>query len=169
MKKTELQETIDNLNKTVANLVAANSEFIKKSNEKIEKLEKQVEVKYLPCNLEQEVLRVAQTSISEAIKSTLTGYSSPLNKFVTQEVDENNTFLKTLISDSFSQVIRKEEFKQAIVNAFSHKVARTIVSNNDGLFERVSQELKQDSVFKAKMALAVSNIVEECLREKKTS
>ena len=36
-------------------------------------------------------------------------------------------------------------------------------SQHDGLFDKVSNELKQDSVFKAKMSLAVSNVVEECL------
>jgi hypothetical protein len=57
-------------------------------------------------------------------------------------VDENSTELRALISDSFVQVIRKDEFKQAIVSAFSHKVARSIISNNDGLFDKVSNELK---------------------------
>jgi hypothetical protein len=65
-------------------------------------------------------------------------------------------------------VILTDEFKQSIVSAFSHKVARTIISNNDGLFDKVSNELKQDSVFKARMAMAVSNVVEECLRDRES-
>ena len=72
-------------------------------------------------------------------------------------------------NDSFVQVIRKDEFKQAIVSAFSHKVARSIISNNDGLFDKVSNELKQDAVFKSRMALAVANVVNECLLEREGS
>ena len=47
-------------------------------------------------------------------------------------------------------------------------MARNIISNNDGLFDKVSNELKQDAVFKSKMALAVSNVVEECLNERRS-
>ena len=56
-----------------------------------------------------------------------------MNKKEQEVVNENNAFLKQLISDSFNQVIRTEEFKQSIISAFSHKVARTIISNNEGL------------------------------------
>ena len=117
--------------------------------------------------LQEEILRAAQEAVSSSIRETLTKYDSPLVKLTKQVVEEHTTELKTLISDSFRTVIRTEEFKQSILSAFSHKVARTIISNNDGLFDKVSNELKQDSVFKAKMALAVSNVVEECLTERK--
>ena len=82
-------------------------------------------------------------------------------------INENSPFLKELISESFNSVIRTQDFKESIINAFSHKVARNIISNNDGLFDKVSNELKQDAVFKSKMALAVSVVVEECLKERK--
>lgn len=116
--------------------------------------------------LEQEILRASQTAIAESIKTVLTGYNSPLNKLVAEVVNQETPFLRAIISDSFNQVIRTEDFKTAIVSAFSHKVARSIISNNDGLFDKVANELKQDSVFKAKMALAVSNVVNECLNSK---
>lgn len=118
---------------------------------------------------EKDVLQTAQLAINNSIKECLTKYDSPLVKLVKAVVDENSTELKKLISDSFTAVIRTTEFKQAIVNAFSHKVARTIISNNDGLFDKVSNELKQDAIFKAKMAMAVSNVVDECLRERSES
>jgi predicted oxidoreductase (fatty acid repression mutant protein) len=117
--------------------------------------------------LEQDILRTAQTSIAKAIADTLGGYNSPLTKLIISVVDENAKELRAIISDSFTQVIRTDDFKKSIVNAFSHKVSRTIISNNDGLFDKVSNDLKQDAVFKAKLSLAVANVVEECLTEKK--
>lgn len=119
-------------------------------------------------NLEQDILQASQQAISASIRETLTKYDSPMVKLVRQVVDENSAELKTLISDSFQKVIRTEEFKTSILSAFSHKVARTIISNNDGLFDKVSNDLKQDAIFKAKMAMAVSNVVEECLSERKS-
>lgn len=121
-----------------------------------------------PSQLEQEILRTAQKSIDVAIQKTLQDdYNSPLKKLIVSVVEENSKELRTMISDSFVHVIRRDEFKQAIVNAFSHKIARTIISNNDGLFDKVSKELKQDSVFVSKMTLAVDNVINECLNENK--
>ena len=119
--------------------------------------------------LEQQVLQAAQTSIAAAIKESLTNYNSPLVKLTQSVVNDHTTELRSMISDAFVQVIRTDDFKKSIVDAFSHKVARSVISNNDGLFDKVANELKQDATFKAKMALAVANVVEECLIERKKS
>jgi hypothetical protein len=118
-------------------------------------------------NLEKDILQAAQQAIGKSIQESLSRFDSPLVKLVHTVVAEHNTELKQLITDSFQTVIRTEEFKASIINAFSHKVARTIISNNDGMFDKVSNELKQDSVFKVKMSLAVATVVEEVLNERK--
>ena len=120
--------------------------------------------------MEQDILKAAQHAIGESITKVMTsGYDSPINKLVLSVVNENSMELRNIISESFTKVIRTDEFKQSIVNAFSHKVAKTIISNNDGLFDKVSNELKQDAIFKSKMAIAVSNVVEDCLRERNSN
>ena len=137
-------------------------------SEKIEKLSKQVEEKHLPITLEQDILKTCQSSIAASIKSVLEGYSSPLNKLIVSVIDSHSIELKEIVDSSFKKVIRTEEFKASIVSAFSHKIARSIISNNDGLFDKVNNELKQDPVFKSKITLAISNIVEECLKQQNT-
>jgi hypothetical protein len=122
----------------------------------------------LPITLEQDILRTAQIAMNESIQKALTDYNSPLKKLTEAVILENTTFLKGLISDCFNSVIKTEDFKNSIITAFSHKVARSIISNNDGLFEKVSNELKQDAIFKSKMSLAVSNVVEDCLTERRS-
>ena len=163
------QKTIDNLLKIVQELRTENAKFREDVKLQVDSINSKIDKKHLPIYLEQDILQVAQQSISDAIKSVLSGYNSPLSKLIYSVVDENSQSLRTIISDSFTQVIGKEEFKQSIVNAFSHKVARSIISNNDGLFDKVSNELKQDAVFKSRMAIAVSNVVNECLLERGVS
>ena len=165
---TKEQQTIDNLLKTVQDLRTENSKFREDVKMQVEAINTKTEKKHLPITLEQDVLRTAQIAMNESIQKVLTDYNSPLKKLVEAVVSENTTFLKQLISESFNTVIRTDEFKNSIINAFSHKVARNIISNNDGLFDKVSNELKQDAVFKSKMALAVSNVVEECLNERRS-
>lgn len=165
---TQEQKTIDSLLKAVQELRTENLKFREDVKLQVEAINGKTEKKHLPIYLEQDILKAAQQAINESIvKALSSGYDSPMVKLVKSVVEENSAELRFLISDSFVQVIRKEEFQQAIVNAFSHKVARSIISNNDGLFDKVSNELKQDAIFKSKMALAVSNVVEECLIERK--
>jgi hypothetical protein len=167
---TKEQQTIDNLFKAVQDLRSENQKFREDVKLQVETINGKTEKKHLPIYLEQDILKSAQLSIDTAIKKVLQDdYNSPLKKLIISVVDENSSELRTLISDSFVQVIRKDEFKQAIVSAFSHKVARSIISNNDGLFDKVSNELKQDAVFKSRMALAVANVVNECLLEREMS
>lgn len=165
--KLEEKKLIEQLIESVNRLSESNAEFQKSIKSEISIVKQETEKIYKPFNLEQEILQSAQKAVGESIIKVLTsGYDSPLTKLVKLVVDENSVELKQIISDSFTQVIRKEEFKASILNAFSHKVARTIISNNDGMFDKVSNELKQDVIFKSKMALAVSNVVNECLIER---
>lgn len=163
-QQTILESTINNLSESVRKMVEVNNQF--QSNIKTEIESTKNKVKNAPVNLEADILQACQTSINDSIKSCLTGYDSPLSKLILSVVEENTGELRKIISDSFTQVIRTEDFKKSILDAFSHKVARNIISNNDSLFDKVGNDLKQDPIFKAKMALAVSNVVEECLQEK---
>lgn len=131
----------------------------------LEAVNAKVDQKHTPIHLEKDILSAVQSSMDKVIREALAGYNSPLTALVKGVVDSHSTELRKTISDSFEEVIRTEDFKRSIVSAFSHKVARSIISNNDGLYDKVANELKQDSVFKAKMALAVANVVEECLRK----
>lgn len=160
------QKTIDKVFELLSDIKRENNEFKNQTTQTVESINKKVDAKLFPVTLEQDILSVTQNSIQAAIKESLTKYDSPLVKLVTQVVNEHSQQLKQIISESFDEVIQMDEFKAAIRDGFSHKVARTIISNNDGLFEKVSNELKQDSVFKAKMSLAVANVVNECLTEK---
>ena len=161
------QKTIDTLLKAVQDLRSENSKFREDIKLQVDSINAKTEKKHLPITLEQDILGTAQVAMNESIQKVLTEYNSPLKKLTEQVVLENSSFLKELISDSFNSVIRTDDFKKSIVSAFSHKVARNIISNNDGLFDKVSNDLKQDAIFKSKMSLAVSNVIEECLSERK--
>ena len=161
------QQTIDSLLKAIQDLRTENTKFREDIKLQVETINIKTDKKHLPITLEQDILRTAQVAMNESIQKVLTDFGSPLRKLTESVINENSVFLKQLISDCFNSVIKTEDFKQSIVNAFAHKVARSIISNNDGLFDKVANELKQDAIFKSKMSLAVSNVVEECLTERK--
>jgi hypothetical protein len=152
--------------KEVSELVRNLRDSFSKVQERVKECEEKVEKKHIPITFESNILSTVQCAMNDSIKSVLTNYNSPFNKLVASVVDSHSTELRSIINDSFTKVIQTEDFKESIVSAFSHKVARSIISNNTGLFDKVSNELKQDATFKAKLAIAVSNVVEECLKTK---
>jgi len=160
------QKTINQLCEMVNDIKNENKTLTEKLNKTIEDMNTKVNQKHIPLSLEKDILGVMQSSVQKAIEESLTKYDSPLVKLVTCVVNEHSVELKEIITESFDVVIKKDEFKKAIRDGFSHKVARTIISNNNGLFEKVSNQLKQDMVFKSKMSLAVANVINECLENK---
>ena len=163
MSKDEFSNAINQMRSATSDLRGARECVLNTA----EHINKKLEEKYLPINLEHDILCSIQASIHDAIKSSLSGYDSPMKKLVLRVVAKYESDLLKVIDESFYSVIKTDEFKKAILDGFSHKVARTIISNNDGLFEKVSNDLKQDQTFKAKMTLAVANVVNECLNESK--
>jgi hypothetical protein len=162
------QKTIDQLYKIVSDIKTENRLLVEKLTKTIEEINIKVNQKHVPITLEQDILSTVQTSMQKAIQESLSAYGSPLIKLITEVVNANSKELKEIIASSFNEVIKMDDFKAAIKTGFSHKVARTIISNNDGLFDKVSNDLKQDAIFKSKMALAVANVVNECLENRKS-
>jgi hypothetical protein len=160
MTKTET-ELLSKIQDSINTFKNYNQQF---KNEIIAEVETIKKIK-APEQLETDILSAVQLSINKSIVSVLTDYSSPLKKLVSAVITKHEKELTNIIDDSFTTVIKTEGFKESIVNAFSHKVARSIISNNEGLFDKVANELKQDQKFKAKITLAVATVVEECLKK----
>jgi hypothetical protein len=159
------KKIIEKISNNFAELAANYKETVATMQKVMEAVNKKIDQKHVPVHLENDILSAVQSSMDKVIRESLSGYNSPLIKLVQEVVNNHTGELRTTITTSFEEVIRTEDFKLAIVSAFAHKVARSIISNNDGLYDKVANELKQDSVFKAKMALAVANVVEECLKK----
>jgi len=166
MKQSE-QTTVNELAELVRSLRSENAQFQSDVTSQVEAIKEKTDKKHLPVTLEQDILMVAQQSIQEAIGKSLSNYDSPIALLVKEVVGEHKDELKGIINTAFAEAIRTENFKASIVSAFSHKVARTIILNNDSLLDKVSNELKQDKVFKSRATVAVANVVESCLKDSK--
>lgn len=166
MNKEE-QKTVDQLYQMVSQIKQENKILTEALTDMVNKLNEKVEKKNEPIYLERDILQVLQVSMSKAIQDCLSGYNSPLTKLVNSVVESRSEELRKIITDSFDDAIAKEEFKSAIREGFSHKIARTLTNNNGGLFDKVSNELKQDAMFKSKMTIAIANVVNECMEERK--
>jgi len=98
---TKEEKTVEKLLELLGEIRKENKEFRDSIGARVETIEKQVEKKHAPVNLEVEIVRAAQSSIHEAIKSALTGYNSPLTKLILSVVDENSKELRLRRQDQF--------------------------------------------------------------------
>jgi hypothetical protein len=130
-------------------------------------LKNEIAKKNVPISLEQEILNCSRTAISKTIQNVLESHQSPLFKLVTEVISSHNPELRQIINSAFESVIKSDDFKQSILSAFSHKISRLLISNNDKLLETVTNELQKDATFRAKLALAMSNVV-ETFKERKS-
>ena len=159
---TKEQQSIKEVRDLLSEIKSANREFMEQVNMETKKIDDKVDKKLFPVTLEQDILREAQAAIQKSIVDCLTGYNSPLTKLTNEVVGNHSDELKGLISEVLESVIRADEFKEGMREAFCHKVSRSMISEQQGMIEKISQELKNDPVFKSKLTVAIANVVDEC-------
>jgi hypothetical protein len=105
--------------------------------------------------LEQQVMKHLGSAISEAVKGKLSVYDSPLQKIAEQVVAAHAPEIKAAMDSLLVATINGDEFKQALKDAFTHKLAKVAVSKLDGAFEKSFASMFNDPVTKARMVLAI--------------
>lgn len=111
--------------------------------------------------LEKQILNGVNDAIKISIVDSLSGYNSPLRKLSDKVVQENEEKIHLIMNKAFKFVISTDSFKKTILEEFQHKVAKMLVSNLSGQVEKSVNIIKQDPTLKAKMILAIENIIEE--------
>ena len=99
---------ITSLLNRIESLEKSNREFQKSLGDTVAAMQTKVERPIKPFELQETILSIVQKSMTDCIKTTLTGYSSPLTPLITNVVHEHNDELKQMIRDAFSEVIRTE-------------------------------------------------------------
>lgn len=112
-------------------------------------------------NLEKDILNSTQLAIGKAIGENLTGYHNPLSKLITEVVDSHRNELKEIIESNFTKVIRSKEFDKSVKNAFNHKLAKILVSKLEGSVEKCVNTLRSDPIVRARMILAIEDIIRD--------
>lgn len=158
------QETIDKLYNLLSDIRDENEKFKDSINKKVDTYTEKVDKKVEPLYFEQDIVQAIKQSIQKAMIESLTSYDNPLSKLIKSVVQSHYDELRTIVDNSFMIAIKTEDFKQAMTDEFSHKVARTLITKNDGMLEKVCNDLKQDAAFRSKVTLAIDKVVNECVK-----
>ena len=156
------EKVIEQLLQTVKELKEDNAKFKQSVSDYILAVNTKVNNKHLPINFEAQILEATKMSIADSIQKALVGgYNNPLHKLIEGVINEHSKELKDIVTRAFDSAIKTEDFESSIKDAFLHKISRLMISANDGMVEKITNELRQDAVFRAKMVTAIAQIIED--------
>ncbi len=113
--------------------------------------------------MEDAIVNTAKTAIKESIINNLTGYNSPFNKMANDVIMQHEAEFKKLFETEVASLINSDDFKSAMSEALHTRLAKILVSKLGGELEKRVNSLKQDPTTRAKITVAISNIIEENL------
>lgn len=134
--------------------------------EKVDSLEKKVEVKHLPVMFEQQIMEAVDKSLAKALSEAMTGYNSPLVKYAHNVVAKFQTQIESIFENVVQESIQTEDFKQRVREVLLNKIAKTMISGVDGSIDKTVNLMKQDQVFRSRLTLSVNGLVDEFLKQK---
>lgn len=105
-------------------------------------------------NLEQQIIQTVQEGIGEAIKARLTGYQSPLSTMLDGVVKSREPELRELMEEVLDEALLGD-FRSALREAVTHKLARVITSKMEGEIEKRANELRASPEVRARITLAI--------------
>ena len=110
-------------------------------------------------DLEKEILNAARSGIIDAIKTKLGGYNSPLDAILTGTVKAHEAELRGLVTEAFTESLGNTTFRADIKQAVRHSLAKCLVQKFGGEIEKQVNELKSDPSTRARITLAIEEIV----------
>lgn len=98
--------------------------------------------------------------IRDGIKKRLTdGYNSPLDKMLTAALEAYSIPFKQLLEHSVGTCLEDAEFREEIAVAVRHSLAKTLIQRFGGEMEKQINVLKSDPTTRARITLAIEEIV----------
>lgn len=115
----------------------------------------------MELDTEAELLRAIRQGLAEGIKSKITSYNSPLDKMIETCVSGHGETLRKLLNESMTAAVADEGFRTQIREAVHHKLAKTLIDRFGGELEKQVNVLKSDPSTRARITLAIEEIVKE--------
>lgn len=111
--------------------------------------------------MEDRILESVRVAMNNAITQELVGYNKPLSKLTEKVISDHSSELYNLINDEFSKLLASDGFKVALQDALHQKLAKTLIARMGGELEKQVNELKKNPQTRAKITLAISQLIDE--------
>lgn len=116
------------------------------------------EEKLKKLDLENEVVGAAHSAIVEAMKAKLSSYHTPLDELIKAVVTKHSSDIQARLDAAVSQALTGD-FGAALEDACAKKLAKVLISKMEGEIEKQANELRSSPEFRAKLTLAIGDVV----------
>lgn len=110
--------------------------------------------------LQKQILETAKNAIGQAIQTELVGYNKPLSVLTSKVVDSHHGELFSIINNEVAQLIGGNDFRDVIKEQLNKSLAKVLIQKMGGELEKQVNNLKQNPQTRARITLAISEIVE---------
>ena len=111
-------------------------------------------------DIEKQVMGNVREAIGKSIVEQLSSYHSPLKALTEAVVAKHNPDLFELIDGEFSKLIGGKAFRDDLRRALNKKLARLLIEKMGGELEKRVRELKENPETRAKITLAIGEIID---------
>jgi carbon storage regulator len=116
----------------------------------------------MDIDAEKVIEHALRDAIREGIKARIADrYDSPLAKWLTESVTAQALKFRKLLDDAVGSCLSDADFTASIAAAVRSTLAKTLVQQFGGQLERQVNTLKSDPVTRARIVLAIEEIVEQ--------
>lgn len=112
-------------------------------------------------DIESEILKAAKSGLADAFNKELVGYNKPLSVITQKVIAKNEDEIFSLINDEVVNLIGGDGFKETLKDELNRKLARTLIERMGGELESRVNELKQNPETRAKITIAISQIIKD--------
>ena len=101
--------------------------------------------------------------IREAVKNKFSSHygDNPLSKLIESAVAKNADSFRELLGESMATCLKDGEFRDEIAKSVRHTLAKTLIARFGGEMEKQVNVLKSDPATRARITLAIEEIVKE--------
>lgn len=100
-------------------------------------------------------------ALREGIKSKFTGYNSPFDDLLKSAILSHESAFRSLLNGAIGSCVCDNEFREEIRGAVRTVLAKTLVQRFGGEIEKQVNALKSDPTTRARITLAIEEIVQQ--------
>lgn len=106
------------------------------------------------------LIDAVRDGIREGIKSKMgQSYANPFDDLLRSAIAEHGAAIKALISGAIGACLGDEQFRANVAEQVRHIVAKQLVQKFGGELEKTVNQLKSDPATRARITLAIEEIV----------
>lgn len=114
----------------------------------------------MEINEQEIILNCIRDGIRDGIKARMTqSYNNPLDKVIESAIARHSPAMHAMLDESISSCVGDQQFRNDIAQAVRQSIAKTLVARFGGEVEKQVNVLKSDPATRARITLAIEEIV----------